>query len=74
MYVCARFHEIPAKGLQDIKETKCYGRTDGRTDNVKTVYPPYNFVIAGGYKYEWINKTGKTKSQVMGGMKITVIN
>ena len=30
MYVCARFHEIPAKGLQDIKETKCYGR-DGRT-------------------------------------------
>ena len=22
--------------------------TDGRTDNVKTVYPPYNFVIAGG--------------------------
>ena len=52
MYVCARFHEIPAKGLQDIKETKCYGRTetwmDGWTDNVKTVYPPYNFVIAGG--------------------------
>ena len=34
MYVCARFHEIPAKGLQDIKETKCYGRDgrDGRTD------------------------------------------
>ena len=51
MYVCARFHEIPAKGLQDIKETKCYGRdgrTDRRTDNVKTVYPAYNFVIAGG--------------------------
>ena len=55
MYVCARFHEIPAKGLQDIKESKCYGRdgrtdarTDGRTDNVKTVYPPYNFLIAGG--------------------------
>ena len=35
MYVCARFHEIPAKGLQDIKETKCYGQ-DGQTDNVKT--------------------------------------
>ena len=47
MYVCARFHEIPAKGLQDIKETiKCYGRRD----NVKTVYPPYNFVIGGGIK------------------------
>ena len=54
MYVCARFHEIPAKGLQDIKETKCYGRTDGdpdgRTDNVKTVYPPYYLVTAGGIK------------------------
>ena len=23
-------------------------RRPGRTDNVKTVYPPYNFVIAGG--------------------------
>ena len=43
----AKFHEIPPMGLQDIKETKRYGRTDGRThgrmhgrtDNVKTVYP-----------------------------------
>ena len=47
----ARFNENPAMTLQDIKETKCYGRTDGRTDgrmhgrtdrrtdNVKTVYP-----------------------------------
>ena len=35
----ARFNENPAMILQDIKETKCYGRTDGRTDNVKTVYP-----------------------------------
>ena len=52
MYVCARFHEIPAKGLQDIKETKCYGLTD----NVKTVYPPYNFVIAGGIKTRGYNK------------------
>ena len=62
MYVCARFHEIPAKGLQDIKETKCYGR-DGRTD-VKTVYPPYNFVIAGGIKiptiYDFMDKYYKS--------------
>ena len=42
--------------LQDIKETKRYGhtfgrsdvRTDGRTDNVKTVYPPTN-TVCGGY-------------------------
>ena len=51
MYACARFHEIPAKGLQDIKETKCYGQTDGRrpgrTDNMKTVFV-FVFVFAGG--------------------------
>ena len=56
MQMPAKFHEIPLMGLQDIKETKRYGRTDGRTDartngrtdNVKTVYPPQNFVLAGG--------------------------
>ena len=40
----ARFDENPAMTLQDIKETKRYGRTHAhthaRTDNVKTVYPP----------------------------------
>ena len=40
----ARFDENLAMTLQDIKETKRYGRTDAqtdaRTDNVKTVYPP----------------------------------
>ena len=35
----AKFDEIPAMTLQDIKETKRYGRTDAQTD-VKTVYPP----------------------------------
>ena len=35
----ARFDENPAMTLRVIKETKRYGRTDGRTDNVKTVYP-----------------------------------
>ena len=48
MNMFARFDENPAMTLQDIKETKRYGRTDGRTDahthartdNVKTVYPP----------------------------------
>ena len=39
MNMFARFNENPPMTLQDIKETKCYGRTDGRTDNVKTVYP-----------------------------------
>ena len=51
MNMFAKFNENPGMTLQDIKETKRYGRTDGRTDghtdgrtdgrtdNVKTVYP-----------------------------------
>ena len=50
MNMFARFDENPAMTLQDIKETKRYGRThartDARTDNVKTVYPATKF--AGG--------------------------
>ena len=52
----AKFDAIPSMILQDIKETKRYGhtfgrsdvRTDRRTDNVKTVYPPTN-TVCGGY-------------------------
>ena len=43
----ARFDEIPSMTLKDIKETKRYGGTDGRTDNVKTLYPPTNTVCRG---------------------------
>ena len=43
MNMFARFDENPAMTLQDIKKTKCYGRTD----NVKTVYPPQT-KFAGG--------------------------
>ena len=42
MNMFARFNENPAMTLQDIKETKRYGRTDAQTDNVKTVYPLQN--------------------------------
>ena len=53
MNMFARFDENPAMTLQDIKETKRYGRTDARTDartdNVKTVYPNTN-KVCGGYK------------------------
>ena len=53
MNMFARFDENPAMTLRVIKETKCYGRTDGwtdaRTDNVKTVYP-LQTKFAGGYK------------------------
>ena len=57
MNMFARFDENPAMTLQDMKETKRYGRTDARTDarthartdNVKTVYPPQT-KFAGGIK------------------------
>ena len=39
MNMFARFDENPAMTLRVIKETKRYGRTDERMDNVKTVYP-----------------------------------
>ena len=50
-----RFDENAAMTLQDINETKRYGRmdtrthahTDAHTDNVKTVYPPQT-KFAGG--------------------------
>ena len=52
MNVFAKFDEILSMILQDIKETKRYrhtvGRSFGRTDNVKTVYPPTN-IVCGGY-------------------------
>ena len=47
MNMFARFDENQANTLQDIKETKRYGRTHARTDNVKTVYPPQT-KFAGG--------------------------
>ena len=55
----ARFDKIPSKTLKDIKETKRYkrtdGRMDGRTDNVKTVYPPTN-TVCGGYNYDYVDR------------------
>ena len=56
MNMFARFDENPAMTLQDIKETKRYGRTDARThgrthtrsDNVKTLYPPQTKLAGGG--------------------------
>ena len=54
MNVFAKFVEIPSMILQDIKETKRFGhtvgRSDGLSDNVKTVYPPTN-TVCGGYNY-----------------------
>ena len=51
----ARFDENPAMTLEDIKETKHYGRTDGRT-HARTHGQRENSIpttnkVCGGYKY-----------------------
>ena len=46
MNMFARFDENPAMNLQDIKETKRYGRTHGQRENS---IPPTN-KVCGGYK------------------------
>ena len=71
MKVFAKFDEIPSTTLQDIKETKRYGHTFvrsfvcsfGRTDNVKTVYPPTN-TVCGGYKKTQTETMNKTRESV----------
>ena len=71
----ARFDEIPAMTLQDIKETKRYGWTHGRMDKVKTVYPPQTkfagvqlcFNILAGLQYErpWLKGQRSTVTLVI---------
>ena len=69
MNVFAKFDKIPSMTLQVIKQTKRHGhtfvRTDGRTDNVKTVYPPTN-TVCGGY-----NKFDKIPSMTLQDIKQT---
>ena len=58
MNMFARFDENPAMTLQDIKETKRYGRTDARmdarTDGQHENSIPTTNKVCGGYKNESI--------------------
>ena len=48
MNMFAKFDEIPAMTLQDIKETKRYGRTHGQTDGqCENSKPTINKVCGG---------------------------
>ena len=55
MNMFARFDENPAMTLQDIRETKCYGRTDahtdGRTQGQHENSIPTTNKVCGGYNY-----------------------
>ena len=48
MQVPAKFHVIPSMGLQDIKETKHYRRTDGRTHGQRENSIPHLKLRFGG--------------------------
>ena len=58
----ARFDENPAMTLQDIKETKRYGRTDGctdrrtdgRTDGQRENSIPTTNKVCGGYNKRYL--------------------
>ena len=52
----ARFDENPAMTLRVIKETKRYGRTDGRTHGQRENSIPLQTKFAGGIKYRSIFK------------------
>ena len=67
MNVFAKFDEIPSMILQDIMETKRYGHTVGRSDNVKTVYPPTN-TVCGGYN----NATSHFKAWVTSNRRLVI--
>ena len=45
----ARFDEIPSMTHKDIKETKRYGRTNGRTDGRENSISTHKLSLRGGY-------------------------
>ena len=55
-----RFDESPAMTLQDIKETKRYGRTDARTDGQRENSIPTTNKVCGGY-----NKFNNTRARML---------
>ena len=55
MNMFARFDENPAMTLQDIKETKRYGRTEGRTDGQRENNIPTTNKVCGGINTPFID-------------------
>ena len=54
MNMFARFDENPAMTLQDIKETKRYGRTHGRTDGLRENSIPTTNKVCRGYNNRYL--------------------
>ena len=89
MNMFARFDENPAMTLRVIKETKRYGRTDGRTDGQRENSIPPTNKVCGGYndfKFEPVVKEMSFKEKIYrrgtdgwspigsGKLKITILH
>ena len=71
MNMFARFDENPAMTLQVIKKQNVTdGGTDGRTDNVKTVYPTTNKVCWGYNKKKLFSLSSLVKTDMVLGKKV----
>ena len=58
----ARFDENPAMTLRVIKETKRYGRTNGRTDGQRENSIPPTNKVCGGYNQIFSNVSEREKT------------
>ena len=75
MNMFARFDENPAMTLRVIKETKRYGRTDGRTDGQRENSLPPTNKVCGGYKLQTkfaggINNSISTKHYIKSHLEL----
>ena len=70
----ARFDENPAMTLQDIKETKRYGRTDRRTHGQReNSIPTTNKVCGGGYNYLVISDVKRIHHECEGALGRSIL-
>ena len=63
MNMFARFDEYPAVTLQDVKETKRYGRIDRRTDGQRENSKPTTNKVCRGYKNKCVSGKGSENSR-----------
>ena len=77
MNMFARFDENLAMALQDIKKTKRYGRTHGRTDGQRENSIPTTNKVCGGYNYRFgtrkLRDRYRLKRQVRQGCFLSLI-
>ena len=68
----AKFDKNPAMTLQDIKETKCYGRMDARTHGQRDNRIPTTNKVCGGYKYHIKDRHAYVKLSVTNSQPLSI--